>query len=305
MKGACSPTDYSSPHSWSKQVAVIEHPIDLFFVHPTSFGAVTNGGILNASLSNEELNRQTDQSVIDVMTGIFSEHCNVFAPRYQQMSISVLSFPPEKQEPYLEIAKQDVQASFVYYLKHLNNGRPFILASHSQGSYMLKLVLSEQPELIPEGQLVAAYLVGYTITDDDLQKMKLKLSAAPDDLGTIITWNTIAPGADSPVLLPGARCVNPLTWTQSKTTAAKKKHLGARIYLSPNQTLFKPNFTSATISQTGGLEIPPVSAEIEQRIRMPMGPGCYHVYDYDFFYENTKTNVATRCRAFLKTNPNF
>ena len=33
-----------------------------------------------------------------------------------------------------EIPKADVFAAFDYYIKHYNNGRPFILAGHSQGS---------------------------------------------------------------------------------------------------------------------------------------------------------------------------
>lgn len=293
-------TDYSALKNWSKQSTTLEHDIDLFFVHPTTYGPATDGAPLNASLDNTALNSKTDQDVINVMTSIFSEHCNLFAPRYQQMSISVLSFPEDKQEPYLKIAKQDVQAAFDYYLKFLNQGRPYILASHSQGSMMIKLILTEQPDVIDRSQLVAAYLIGYTITDEDLIQMKLNLSTVPDDLGTVITWNTVEPNSPSPVLLPNARCVNPLSWSTNLVAISDQNHLGAQIYISPEKTLSVPHFTSATIASNGALEIPAVDPEIKNQLRLPMGEGCYHVYDYDFFYENTKQNVTLRCKKYLQ-----
>ena len=39
--------------------------------------------------------------------------------------------------------RSDTFAALDYYFTHYNNGRPFILASHSQGSSMLRIILAD------------------------------------------------------------------------------------------------------------------------------------------------------------------
>ena len=63
----------------------------------------------------------------------------------------------------LEIARllldEDVKAAFQYYLEHYNNGRPIIIASHSQGTTHAKRLLKEFFDgTALQHQLVAAYL---------------------------------------------------------------------------------------------------------------------------------------------------
>ncbi|MDD9302317.1 MAG: hypothetical protein HUK40_08220 [Desulfobacter sp.] len=58
-------------------------------------------------------------------------------------------------------------------------------------------------------------------------------------------------------------------------------------------------FTGAKIDMAqSGLVIP--EPEIYPLLNHKMGPGVYHGYDYDFFYENLKKNVASRCGAWFK-----
>ena len=69
-----------------------------------------------------------------------------------------------------EIAYDDIRRAFIYYLNNFNNGRPIIIAGHSQGAYHCKTLLKEffdGKEL--QNQLVAAYLPGTRV---DIEEFK-------------------------------------------------------------------------------------------------------------------------------------
>jgi hypothetical protein len=36
----------------------------------------------------------------------------------------------------------------------------------------------------------------------------------------------------------------------------------------------------------------------QNQLQMPMGKGNYHLYDYNFFYQNIKQNVRDRLAAY-------
>jgi hypothetical protein len=68
------------------------------------------------------------------------------------------------------IPKADAFAAFDYYINNYNNGRPFILAGHSQGSNVLVYLLAKYMKAHPDVQkrMVAAYVIGYSVTDETL-----------------------------------------------------------------------------------------------------------------------------------------
>ncbi len=295
-------TDYSRAAHWSIQANDITHPIDVFFVHPTTYGPPSNGKY-NADLDDAELNARTDREAVNWMTDAFSGCCNVFAPRYRQMNIEVLSMSEARKAHYMEAAINDVQAAFAYYLKHLNNGRPYILAGHSQGSNALLEVLLRHPDMLERSKLVAAYMPGWTFTSKNLRDMGLELSRRPDRTGALITWNTVGPDGVSPVVREGAVCVNPLSWTTDSKQYPASRNRGARILLNDGKALEVDHFTAAHIADRNGqrvLEIPTPEPEILKQLNMSMGPEVYHRYDYDFFFNNIRENVKVRCEAYLQ-----
>ncbi|MCK4912475.1 MAG: DUF3089 domain-containing protein [Candidatus Omnitrophica bacterium] len=292
-------TDYSNISNWSIQSADITREVDVFFVYPTTYGAPSNGKYL-ADLNDKKLNEETDSLVVNRLTKAFSESCNVFAPRYRQVNIEVLSMPEEQQEVYLATPTRDIKAALTYYLKNLNNRRPFILASHSQGSNVLQRVILDDPNILGKDKLVAAYMPGWTFTVEDLKNMGLELSTTSDHVGGVIVWNTIGPGGQSPVLMDGAKCVNPLSWTTDTLEYPASMNMGARILLSDGKEIMVDNFTSARINDSGGLVIPDPKQNIAEKLTFNMGPKCYHPYDFDFFFNNITSNVKTRCAAYFK-----
>ncbi len=288
-----APPDYSSSYYWTERTEKPDKPYDVFYVHPTTYFNTVDGP--NASFDNKVVRATTEDTNRQQM-GVFRGTCNIYAPRYRQVNRGVLPKKFAERDPYLTIAANDIVAAFKYYLKHYNQGRPYVIASHSQGSVVTARVLKKHRELFEDDKIIAAYLVGWTITDKDCQEMKLPFSDRPDQNCCLITWNTISTGGKPPMFFPPANCINPLVWTQTKKNQPKELNLGAVIDMGHGKTKKVPHFTSAQINDQGALVIP-VPAMIKE-LNMPMGKGVFHRYDYDFFYNNFRENVKTRCQAW-------
>lgn len=291
--------DYSASTNWvASGFDNIKHKADVFYVYPTvTFSKQPE----NMSLSNNEL-RIAARDVFTEHIGVFSS-VNVFAPFYRQVSIAVLSLSKKEFEVYFSIAYNDVKSAFLYYLQNNNNGRPFILAGHSQGSeIVLKLMkdLFDDKELMK--QLVASYIIGYSVTNKDLEENPwLKIAQSADDLGVIITYNTQSKDATgSPVLLPTAKCVNPLSWNTSLDNAPNSLHKGAVFFDDKHQIKNEiPNYTDAYIGENGALIASTPNPEDFHNSNSFFPLGVYHAYDYSFFYRNLEDNVTERVNSYI------
>ena len=285
--------DYSNKSNWLRAEKNPKKSFDVFFVYPTTYKNDKDG--MNARLDNKEANKGAE-SAYQRQATVFKKMCNIYAPRYRQASIKVLSMSEKERAEYLNIGLEDVCDAFNYYLQNYNDGRPYIIAGHSQGSQIIRSFLLKYRSLIDDRKLVAVYAIGYTFTAEHLRKMGLSLAVKADQTGGLITWNTVGKNGKSPVVNPEALCVNPLSWTNSHTEQPKSKNIYARILLKDGKFLKIPHFTSAQIDKRGTLIIPTPS--IISKLKMGMGPEVYHGYDYDFFYGNLVENVAARCKAW-------
>jgi hypothetical protein len=291
--------DYTKDVSWAAKPASPDKPVDVFYVYPTIYPDTCPK---NMDVFNQEL-RSDVQGLLKAQAGVYSGSANLFAPYYRQVTFACLN-PDEDMmiNRYFRIGADDVHRAFSYYLAFLNQGRPFILAAHSQGSVvMLDLMRTRFHDPTLQKQLVAAYLIGYSITNEDLKKYPwIKPAQKADDTGVVISWNTQAPGATgSPVLYPGAICINPLNWTTDETPADKSLNLGAVFFDDFKGTVKRevPHYTGAQIdTKTSALvTTPPEKLEIGH-----FPKGVLHKYDYAFWYRNLERNVQDRIDAYLK-----
>ena len=70
----------------------------------------------------------------------------------------------------IDVAYVDVKASFQHYLDNHNKGRPIIISGHSQGALLAERLIKEFFHNKPlSKQLVAGYLLGWTIFDKDFK----------------------------------------------------------------------------------------------------------------------------------------
>lgn len=288
--------NYAEPYYWAAIPNSLEKEVDVFFVYPTLFG---NTGAMNMDITDKNM-RSLVQAVLLKQAAVFKNDCNIYAPYYRQIAMDVLSMDSLILDKYFSIGLADVEKAFDYYIKNLNNGRPFILAGHSQGSMVLIQLMKDKLENSKlMDKLVAAYLIGYSITDNDLSQFKcMKIAEAADDIGVIITYNTQTEFAtNSPVLLANANCVNPLIWKTTTEYAAKELNLGA-VFFKDNGEVdsIVPQYTDACIDNNGALI---VSSHDSDNLNIGSFPkGVYHKFDYSFFFSNLCENVAVRIAAY-------
>jgi hypothetical protein len=302
--GGSSPADgldYSDSHNWIS-TPVAEKSVDVFYVYPTVSGS--DLGYMDVESDDE---RTLAQGIFKAQAGVYESHANVFAPYYRQMSTGVRMDEGQlaTDTPEFKRGAADVEDAFDYYLSHMNTDRPFILAGHSQGTMalieLIKNRFGENAAL--RDRLVAAYLIGYTVTDSDLEAAGLTAAEGENDTGVVITYNTQSPtSVGGPMLLEGAHCINPLNWMNDDTYAASADNLGTRFYNDSTGEFLPPERTGYCDAQVN-LETGALMTNIPEGESLDIGPafpeGVYHRYDYALWYRNLEENVRVRIEAFL------
>jgi len=287
--------DYSNMLNWAVLPDMgADKVVDVVFFHPTSYFG-------DKSWNQSMLDERNDQRALEDITkqaAVFEGQCNIYAPFYRQASIHVLNASEKDKDSALGVGSADIDNAFKYYLENFNNGKPFILAGHSQGSNLLLLLLErnfDDPKLMK--QLVAAYMIGWSVTADDLEAYpQLKVCESYDETCCIVSYNTQENNPEISVVRKGAIAVNPLLWNTSGEVAAKELNLGAVFNIGGARKEI-PHYTGAQIVD-GALVVPrPSNVKDLKTLR-----GFYHGYDYAFFYRNLEKNVADRIAAYQRTH---
>lgn len=303
-------TDYSKPEHWLKLPTSTPLEVDIFYLYPTSWARKDSTEPIVCELDNASLIKGSLSSYNRSATA-FETVGNIYAPFYRQADANyTLALPLAEQEKIIGgIPKADVFAAFDYYIKHYNNGRPFILAGHSQGSNILIYLLSEYMAKNPDvyKRMVAAYVIGFSVTTDYLAKNPhLKFAEGPDDTGVIISYNTESPdfAVKNPVINTGALVINPINWKRDETLATKEQGLGSYLPVPPSCNFEKvPQYADAKIDLKRFALICSTANEeaigvIDSLVGFPKG--MYHSFDYPFYYFNIRSNAENRTKIFLK-----
>ena len=294
--------DYAQAESWAfLPVGQTDKPVDVFYVYPTIFGG---DGPTRMDITDEDLRHKADVQIL-INTGVFTDTANLFAPYYRQASIEVVWMNELEGEALLSDGYHDVIRAFEYYMEHYNNGRPFILAGFSQGSMaLLELMKAEFHNPQWQKQLVAAYLIGYSVTAEDLAKYPwLKMAQGEADTGVIVSYNTQLPhSGQSFVLKKGALGINPVNWKTDATVAPAAEHKGAIIFNAVTGEIVEevPHLSDAYLEAESGalvVQVDPVKYNASQAV---FAAGVLHMYDYMFFYNNLKENAARRAAAWFE-----
>ena len=95
----------------------------------------------------------------------FTAACNVYEPVYRAMTVSGWSAPPDKQDAALDLAYRDVHDAFKHYMANFNQGRPFVLIGHSQGSIHLERLIRDEidNDRHLRRQFISGLLIGGTV----------------------------------------------------------------------------------------------------------------------------------------------
>ncbi|MGN1231430.1 MAG: DUF3089 domain-containing protein [Anaerotignum sp.] len=293
---------YAEEANWAYLGVGEDKKADLFIICPTvDMGAAGN---YNMSLEDEKT-KANFLGALNMEKGIYENDTRMYAPYYRQASLPVYSLDSAEAEQYFEIAYADVQDAFLYYMEHYNEGRPVVLAGFSQGSDMvLRLMKDLYGNQSLSDTLVAAYCIGWRITDADLQEYpQLKMAEGEDDTGVIVSFNTEAEGIEDSIILPKGiktKGINPLNWKTDSTPADKSENLGACFTDYSGEIKSEADqFTGAYLdAERGSLIAADVDPAEYSNSLFP--DGVYHLYDYQFFYRNLQKNVGVRVEAFCK-----
>lgn len=303
-------TDYSKPEHWLTLPANPSKPVDIFYVYPTTYHKVDPAEPNYCTIDNPKMIKGAAFTFCHQATA-FETAGNIYAPYYRQVDSGyMLTFPAEERGKIQgPVSINDVTAAFEYYIKHYNNGKPFILCGHSQGSVMLRLLLSDYMAAHPEvyARMIAAYVIGYPVTADYLSNNKhLKFAGGPDDTGVIISYNTQSPDipAGGNILLGDdiGIVINPVNWKRDETLAKASESLGSSVPGADGVFMNVPAYADARIDLAKGVLIcSSVDANVLE-ILYPStnyGLGVYHIWDYPLYYYNLRENAERRVKKFL------
>ncbi|AWW27489.1 DUF3089 domain-containing protein [Acetobacterium sp. K1/6] len=289
--------DYAKESNW---LALPEdanaHDVDVFYVYPTIY----QGDGLQDISDPEQV--EASQVPLRTQASVFADSANIYAPMYRQVGKDGFN-NTENLDSFLQVAEEDVKDAFLYYLENYNNGKPFIIAGHSQGSSTLISLLTKiWGTTGAEDRMIATYIIGFSVTESDIEaNPKIRMCENPTDIGCFISYNSLKDGlqSESVQILEGAIVTNPLSWESSREdgiVVPASENKGSVFFSEEgySPTLYK-NFTSAQIKDHGLVCEP---ADLSILSSYPI-EGIYHPDDYSLFYENIKENIAVRINAYF------
>lgn len=270
---------------------------DVFFVHPTIYIGKKGQDQWNGPIDDSELNKKTDETTIKYQASVFNGSGKIYAPRYRQAHIHAYYNKDPKfkddMEKALRFAYEDVKVAFEYYLEHYNNGRPIIIASHSQGSSHAALLLNDffGPDSPIADQLVVGYLIGMPIKK---KEVNLPVCETPEQTGCYCSWGTYTRG-----YFPkwhykknDFAVTNPLSWTTTKDLVPATKN---SVSVLKNFDKAHKNVCDAQIRE-GVIWINRLNVPGAFLIRKKN----WHIADINLFYGNIRQNMETRIGAYVQ-----
>ena len=296
--------DYTNPENWAalpgkEDLADVlpegnyedvqaQSSADVFFIHPTTYYS-SDGW--NQPLDNQEVNELTNEFTLQGQASVFNGCCKIYAPRYRQATIYSFMDENGDGEQALDLAYQDVKNAFQNFIETKNDGRPFILAAHSQGSKHADRLLEEVivgSDL--QTRLVAAYPIGYDIDDSN----GLPVCVSPSQTGCQVSWNAVGPNPSSIIAKSGSICVNPLSWLADNTQMPSNANAGGVSFSALGEV---ENGVANAVCGENGLVVTEINSDTFSS--RPMGFDNLHIYDYALFYLNIRENAQLRVATYL------
>jgi hypothetical protein len=201
-----------------RSVVAANPPIDCFYVYPT----VSADQGMNSDLKPDN----SEKSATQAQFARFASVCRTYAPLYRQMTLGAVAAAAAGADMIVPgmLAYGDVANAWRTYLGRHNQGRPYVLIGHSQGSLMLQELIKHEIEGKPIArQMIRAILPGYNVLVPAGRRVggtfkSTPLCAAMMETGCVMSWvsfrerNVPPPGAifgHSPTPGMTVGCTNP------------------------------------------------------------------------------------------------
>ena len=299
--------DYSSSNNWAvlpgnyplnlKEYTVknTEDSIDIFYVYPTLLLSKKDQR-WNVSIDDRIQRNKVLNVAVRFQASAWANSGNLYVPFYRQAHIRSYDQLENGGKTALLLAYTDVQAAFEYYLKNYNHGRGIILASHSQGSTHISLLLRDYFDGKPlQKLLVAAYIPGVGLNRNQFKTISFMEN--PAQTGGFVTWNTFKKKFDKDKFkwFKGKVVINPVTW-DTTAFAQRKLHKG---FLYSNGQLYKKSFDTHTADGVIWITTPHFPYRF-----LAFAMKNYHSGDVNLFWEDIRENSLLRVQSFRSNKKN-
>ena len=158
-------------------------PVDCFYVYPT----VSNQPTPNATQTPDPEVR----SIALYQAQRFSTRCKVYVPLYREATTAAVALASQTHDTSAyETAFTDIVEAWHAYVRDDNDGRPFVLIGHSQGSRMLRALIRREidPDPALRARMVSAIIPGANANVADFAN--IPACAAPGQSGCVISYST-------------------------------------------------------------------------------------------------------------------
>jgi pimeloyl-ACP methyl ester carboxylesterase len=257
--------------------------------------------------------RQWADYYLKTRASAFETAGNIYAPYYRQFDAAfiVAQQPKESVKFFTGVPLSDVTAAFEYYIERYNKGKPFILAGHSQGSFvqaaLLITYLRDHPDIY--NRMIAAYLIGMPVPRELYDAYPhLKPARGADDLGVIISYNTNSPVVDgkNPFSYSKNVLINPRSWATDDTYAPASDSRGGIEVSGLGTFVSVPHLADAKIDhETGTLvsnaDREKFSSAEASRAYFPLG--VLHENDIPLYYHDLRANAENRAAKWFAAHP--
>ena len=277
---------------------------DVFYIYPTLLTDNKNDS-WNSDIKDPNQNSVVRNIAIRYQASAWANAGRIYSPLYRQ--VHYRSF----YEPYTsnggkkagEIAYDDIRRAFIFYLEKFNQGRPIIIAGHSQGAYHCKTLLKEffdGKEL--QNQLVAAYIPGTRVDINEFNTIHALKD--PVDIKGYLSWNTFRINkkpkkGKHPAHFSWKKnqfVTNPIKWDESRSGSIDE-HKGLLFY---DQKIY-PN--SVKILIYDGLLWSSVPKGIKGSLLLKLIKN-YHFGDVNLFWKDISENAKKRVESFYNLAKN-
>ena len=180
--------------------ATVDTGIDVFWVHPTH---LDNPPTVPGTVAID--NQDTNFIGLSILAqgALLAKYGRFYAPKYRQATPASFLSPfhsDEERATGLIEAYSDIKTSFQNYLDNYNNGNKIILAGHSQGSFLLAMLVRDYFDTNPELQdkLVTAALggMGYVYSTENSTLggwwQNIGLCKVTSECGCVHFWRSYA-----------------------------------------------------------------------------------------------------------------
>ena len=286
--------DYSDTTQW--YISDRHSEADVFYIISTETGDYTlDDGFTyhHADTYNDSVRGPMYAEMLGVDT-LLSGKLNYFAPYYRQCSLQSFMNDSIAQQRF-PIALGDAREAFDYYLKHLNNGRPFILAGFSQGATIMLQLLQVMDEDTYQ-RMIAAYAIGVSVPQEMVDKFPHIVPVkGADDVGVTICYNSVK-DASSALHGKSAIAINPANWKTDATPVTWMTEPTPWLPVSEQ----KKDTLTAHLDVASGLVFVDGYTATDYVLPLIGKEGNYHTREIWLYRQQLKDNMALRAERFLK-----